>query len=157
MTHVYKRKGFIKLKKCFKVLKTQDQYYLLDSFCLSIFFFFRHFSLICPFCFGGASSFFLDYHFFFWFEYALLYLSLSGSFAFWLSHGFFINYWSLKCHLPPVWGVIIFKIFLKKISQDQKGITRGIFILDNERDNKDGLFSFQAQAVKTNKLWPHFV
>jgi hypothetical protein len=45
----------------------------------------------------------------------------------------------LKCHLPPVWGVIIFRIFLKKISQDQKGITRGIFILDNERDNKDGL------------------
>jgi hypothetical protein len=30
--------------------------------------------------------------------------------------------------------------------------TRDIFILERERDNKDGLFSFKAQAIKINKL-----
>jgi hypothetical protein len=32
-----------------------------------------------------------------------------------------------------------------------------ILISERERNNKDGLSSFQAQAVKINKLWPHLV
>jgi hypothetical protein len=29
-----------------------------------------------------------------------------------------------------------------------------VFILECERDNKDDIFSFQAQAFKINKFWP---
>ena len=40
----------------------------------------------------------------------------------------------------------------RKIIQAQKGIARDILILERERNNKDGLSSFQAQTVKINKL-----
>jgi hypothetical protein len=54
---------------------------------------------------------------------------------------------------PPVWGVILVGIFfMKEIIQAQKGIARDVFILESERDNKDGLSSFQAQAAMINKL-----
>jgi hypothetical protein len=54
---------------------------------------------------------------------------------------------------PPVWGVILVGIFfMKEIIQAQKGIVRDVFILESERDNKDGLSSFQAQAAMINKL-----
>jgi hypothetical protein len=32
-----------------------------------------------------------------------------------------------------------------------------VFISKRERNNKDDLFSFQAQAAMINKLWPHLV
>jgi hypothetical protein len=54
-----------------------------------------------------------------------------------------------------VWGVILVGIFYeRKIIQDQRGTTRDILFLECERNNKDGLSSFQTQAVKINKLWP---
>ena len=40
----------------------------------------------------------------------------------------------------------------RKFIQAQQRTTRDIFILECERDNKDDLFSFQAQTVKINKL-----
>jgi len=44
-----------------------------------------------------------------------------------------------------VWGVILAKIFNeRKIIQVQKGIARDVLILERERNNKDGLSSFQA-------------
>jgi len=42
--------------------------------------------------------------------------------------------------------------FHKKIIQAQKGIARDVLISERERNNKDDLFSFQAQAIKINKL-----
>jgi hypothetical protein len=51
--------------------------------------------------------------------------------------------------------VILVGIFHeRKIIQAQKGTARDIPFLECERNNKDGLFSFQTQAVKINKLWP---
>jgi hypothetical protein len=40
----------------------------------------------------------------------------------------------------------------RKIIQAQKGIARDVLISECERNNKDDLSSFQAQAVKINKL-----
>jgi hypothetical protein len=40
----------------------------------------------------------------------------------------------------------------RKIIQAQKGIARDVLISESERNNKDDLSSFQAQAVKINKL-----
>jgi hypothetical protein len=53
-----------------------------------------------------------------------------------------------------VWGVILVGIFFneRKIIQAQKGIARDVLISECERNNKDGISSFQAQAVKINKL-----
>jgi hypothetical protein len=52
-----------------------------------------------------------------------------------------------------VWGVILVGIFYeRKILQAQKGITRDVLISESERNNKDGLSSFQAQAAMINKL-----
>jgi hypothetical protein len=52
-----------------------------------------------------------------------------------------------------VWGVILVGIFHeRKIIQAQKGVAMDILISEHERNNKDGLSSFQAQAVKINKL-----
>jgi hypothetical protein len=34
----------------------------------------------------------------------------------------------------------------------KKGITRDVLISESERNNKDGLSSFQVQAIKINKL-----
>jgi hypothetical protein len=53
-----------------------------------------------------------------------------------------------------VWGVILVGIFFheRKIIQAQKGISRDVLISERERNNKDGLSSFQAQAVMINKL-----
>jgi hypothetical protein len=40
----------------------------------------------------------------------------------------------------------------RKIIQAKKGITRDVLISEHERNNKDGLSSFQTQAIKINKL-----
>jgi len=40
----------------------------------------------------------------------------------------------------------------RKIIHAQKGIAKDVLILERERNNKDDLSSFQAQAVKINKL-----
>jgi hypothetical protein len=76
-----------------------------------------------------------------------------GSFDFWLPHdsfSFLIEIFSC----PPVWGVILVGIFFheRKIIQAQKGIARDVLVSERERNNKDGLSSFQTQAVKINKL-----
>jgi len=44
--------------------------------------------------------------------------------------------------------------YKRKFIQAQEGSTRDVFILECERDNKDDVFSFQAQAFKINKFWP---
>jgi hypothetical protein len=54
-----------------------------------------------------------------------------------------------------VWGVILVGICFherKIIQAKKKGITRDVLISESERNNKDGLSSFQAQAIKINKL-----
>jgi hypothetical protein len=50
--------------------------------------------------------------------------------------------------------VILVGIFFyeRKIIQAQKEITRDVLISECERNNKDNLFSFQAQAAMINKL-----
>jgi len=75
---------------------------------------------------------------------------------FWLSHGFF-SFLIEIFSCPPVWGVILVGIFFMKEKniQAQKGVARDVLISERERNNKDGLSSFQAQAVKINKLWSH--
>jgi len=40
----------------------------------------------------------------------------------------------------------------EKLFRLKKGISRDVLISERERNNKDGLSSFQAQAVKINKL-----
>jgi len=40
----------------------------------------------------------------------------------------------------------------RKIIQAQKRIAKDVLISEHERNNKDGLSSFQAKAVKINKL-----
>ena len=45
----------------------------------------------------------------------------------------------------------------KKNYSGLKWTTRDIFISECERNNKDGLSSFQVQEVKINKIWPHLV
>jgi hypothetical protein len=73
---------------------------------------------------------------------------------FWPSHGIFsfpIEIFSC----PPAWGVILVEIFFfheRKIIQAQKKIARDVLISERERNNKDGLSSFQAQAAMINKL-----
>jgi hypothetical protein len=76
-----------------------------------------------------------------------------GSFDFWLPHDIFSFLIEiLSC--PPVWGVILVRIFFheRKIIQAQKGIARDVLISERERNNKDDISSFQTQAVKINKL-----
>jgi hypothetical protein len=72
---------------------------------------------------------------------------------FWLSHGLF-SFLIEIFYCPPVWGVILVGIFFheRKIIQAQKGISRNVLISERERNNKDGLSSFQAQTVRINKL-----
>jgi hypothetical protein len=71
---------------------------------------------------------------------------------FWLSHdifSFLIEIFSC----PPAWSVILVGIFYeRKILLAQKRITRDVLISESERNNKDGLSSFQAQAAMINKL-----
>jgi hypothetical protein len=65
------------------------------------------------------------------------------------------SHFSLKFSLaPPVWGVILIGICFheRKIIQAQKGIVKDVLISESERNNKDGLSSFQAQAAMINKL-----
>jgi hypothetical protein len=65
------------------------------------------------------------------------------------------SHFSLKFSLAsPVWGVILVGICFheRKIIQAQKGIARDVLISERERNNKDGLSSFQAQAAMINKL-----
>jgi hypothetical protein len=81
-------------------------------------------------------------------------LSFLDSFAFSAFSPLF-HLFSLKFSLAPLWDVILVGIFHeRKIIQAQKGTARDIPFLECERNNKDGLFSFQTQAVKINKLWP---
>jgi hypothetical protein len=40
----------------------------------------------------------------------------------------------------------------RKIIQAKKGIARDVLISEHEKNKKDGISSFQAQAVKINKL-----
>ena len=40
----------------------------------------------------------------------------------------------------------------RKVIQAQKGIAIDVLILERERDNKDDIFSFQAQVAMINKL-----
>jgi hypothetical protein len=60
----------------------------------------------------------------------------------------------LKFSLAPSVGCDPSRDFFheRKIIQAQKGISRDVLISERERNNKDGLSSFQAQAVKINKL-----
>jgi hypothetical protein len=122
--------------------------------------FFCRSSLICPF-----SLFWLGYtHFFFAITFSCdlgMSLSVWVSWAlspFWLSHDFLIIFLSLKFSpassmgCDPSWD-----FSWKKIYSGSKRITRDIFILKCERDNKDGIFSFQTQAIKINKLWSRLV
>jgi hypothetical protein len=52
-----------------------------------------------------------------------------------------------------MWDVILVRIFHeRKFIHAQKGIVRDVFISERERNNKDGLSSFQAQAAMINKL-----
>jgi len=73
--------------------------------------------------------------------------------SFWLSHGFF-SFLIEIFSCPPVWGVILIGICFheRKIIQAQKGIAKDVLISESERNNKDGLSSFQAQATMINKL-----
>jgi len=47
----------------------------------------------------------------------------------------------------PSWG-----FHERKFIQAQNGTARDIFILECARNNKDDISSFQAQAIKINKL-----
>jgi hypothetical protein len=42
----------------------------------------------------------------------------------------------------------------EKLFRLKKGL-QGIYFLECEKNNKDGLYSFQTQTVKINKLWPY--
>jgi len=77
---------------------------------------------------------------------------------FWLSHGIF-SFLIEIFSCPQVWGVILVGICFheRKIIQAQKGIARDVLISERERNNKDGLSSFQTQATIINKLWPRQV
>jgi hypothetical protein len=48
--------------------------------------------------------------------------------------------------------ILIANFHERKFIQAKKRTTRNMCILECERDNKDGLSSFQAQAIKINKL-----
>jgi len=76
-----------------------------------------------------------------------------SSYAF-LAFSRLFSFFFFKFLLPPVWGVILVGICFheRKIIQAQKGIARDVLISESERNNKDGLSSFQAQAVKIHKL-----
>jgi hypothetical protein len=66
--------------------------------------------------------------------------------------------WSLKFHLPPVWGCDPSRDFLwKKNYSSSKRDRKGCTYFRMWRNNKDDLSSFQAQATMINKLWPHLV
>jgi hypothetical protein len=73
--------------------------------------------------------------------------------SFWLSHSIF-SFLIENFSCPPVWGVILVGICFheRKIIQAQKGIARDVRISESERNNNDGLFSFQAQVAMINKL-----
>jgi hypothetical protein len=72
---------------------------------------------------------------------------------FWLSHGIF-SFLIEIFSCPPSVRCDPSRDFFheRKIIQAQKGISRDVLISERERNNKDGLSSFQAQAVKINKL-----
>jgi hypothetical protein len=52
----------------------------------------------------------------------------------------------MRC--DPSWNFF----YERKLIQAQRGTVRDILISEHERNNKDGLFSFQAQVVKIDKL-----
>jgi len=53
---------------------------------------------------------------------------------------------------PSVGCDLSWDFYERKIIQAQKGITRDVLISERERNNKDGLSSFQVQAAMINKL-----
>jgi hypothetical protein len=76
-----------------------------------------------------------------------------GSFAFWLSHGFII-FFIIEISIAPSVGCDPSRDFFmkKKLFRLKKRIARDVLISKRERNNKDGLSSFQAQAAMINKL-----
>jgi len=68
---------------------------------------------------------------------------------------FLVSHWNVL--LPPSVGCDPSRDFFheRKFIQAQKRIARDVLISKRERNNKDDLSSFQAQAFKINKLWPH--
>ena len=99
----------------------------------------------------------LAYHFLLWFGHAP---NIWVSWAL-LTFGFITalsSFLIIEISLAPSVGCYPSQDFYeKKIIQAQKGIARDVLILECERNNKDGLSSFQAQTTMINKLWPHLV
>ena len=58
----------------------------------------------------------------------------------------------IEISLAPSVGCDLSRDFSYEIIQAQKGFARDVLILECERNNKDGLSSFQAQAAMINKL-----
>jgi len=85
-----------------------------------------------------------------WVSWAL-YAFLAFSQPFLFSHWNFLLPLSVGC--DPSWDFF----HERKIILAQKGIARDVLILERERNNKDGLSSFQTQATMINKLWPRQV
>jgi len=153
----YERKRFIRLKECFKVSKTKDHYQQFDYwhhsyFLLPLFFDLPFFFIALP----KYTHFILVITFHVIWVCPLAFEFLGLFMPFWLSHGFF-SFLIEIFSCPLVWGMILVGICFheRKIIQAQKGIARDVLISESERNNKDGLSSFQAQAVKINKLWTH--
>jgi len=76
-----------------------------------------------------------------------------GSFAVWLSHGFII-FFIIELSIAPSVGCDPSRDFFmkEKLFRLKRGIIKDVLISERERNNKDGLFSFQAQAAMINKL-----
>ena len=124
----YERKGFIRLKKCFRVSKTKDHYQQFDSWCHSHFLlplFFYLLLFLFFFALLGHTHFILDVTFSsdlgmppsIWVSWVFMPFWLSHSFSF-----FFIEIFSC----PLVWGVILVGIFSWKKNysgskRDRKG------------------------------------
>jgi hypothetical protein len=115
--------------------------------------------LICPFSFFlafiGHTHFILDVIFSSDLGMPPSILSFLGSLCLF---GFLtaFSHFSLKFFsCPPVWGVILVGICFheRKIIQAQKKGSQGMYLFQKrERNNKDGLSSFQRQATMINKL-----
>ena len=152
MVFCYERKGFIGLKECFRVSKTEDHYHQFNSWRHSFFFFAALLWFAAFFyCFAKAYSFYLGCHFFS----SDLGMPLVFEFfellcLFWLSHCFFfflIEFFSC----PPVWGVILVGIFFwekKKLFRLKKGSQR-MYLFQNMKEITKMTFSH----FKRKQLW----
>jgi len=61
---------------------------------------------------------------------------------------------SLICPQCRVWSSSGFLFERKYFTRLKMGL-QGIIFQEMWKNNKDGLFSFQARSVKTDKFWPH--